>query len=260
MERPPQEPGNEGWLPPEPPGGGQLPGQPFDPPDSAEPPHAPASEPRASRAEPPQGAPPSPPPQSAPRQAAPAPPPPPASPAQAQPGYGYAPPGYPPPPQQPYGYAYGQPYYGQPYYQQQYPGQYAAGWQQQAWAPPGQWPQQPAYAHPSYGPEPDNDPAIASLTLALSGLGLLFFSFGFSAAVVSPAAGAFAIYYGRKGMQKVDKGETRRYRGAAKAGFIIGVVTVVLSIVAAAIWIIVIASNPDVFDESSTGVLTALGP
>jgi hypothetical protein len=77
---------------------------------------------------------------------------------------------------------------------------------------------------------------------------------------VSPAAGGFAIYYGRKGMQKVDKGETRRYRGAAKAGFILGIVTVVLSIAAAAIWIIVIATSPEVFEESSARLPAALGP
>jgi hypothetical protein len=235
MEQRPQDPGAQGWLPPQPPGPEQAAGTeppPSPPPDRAE-------------TDPAQPSPPAPPP--------PPPPPPPAQPQPQHPPYGYAA----PPQQQPYGYGYG---YTQPGYQQGYyaqPQQYG-GWPQQYWAPPGQWPQQPAYAHPSYGPEPDNDPAIASLTLALSGLGLLLFSAGFSAAIVSPAAGAFAIYYGRKGMEKVDKGETRRYRGAAKAGFILGIITVVLSIAAAAIWIIVIASDPDVFEESSAAIRAVL--
>jgi hypothetical protein len=253
MERPPQEPGSQGWLPPQAPGTEPAapppaPSPPSDPPPS--PPSEPPPSPPSGRTE----TDPSHPSPASPQQPQ-SPPPPPPPPAYAPPAAGYAQPqyGYGPQQHQPYGYAYG---YGQPAYYAQ-PHQYG-GWQQQQWAPPGQWPQQPAYAHPSYGPEPDNDPAIASLTLALSGLGLLLFSAGFSAAIVSPAAGGFAIYYGRKGMQKVDKGETRRYRGAAKAGFILGIVTVVLSIAAAALWIIVIATNPDVFDESEAVIRAAL--
>jgi hypothetical protein len=259
MEKSPQEPGAGGWLPPEPPGGGQLPGQPFHEPPPSEPAaDQPASDPppppppadRAAQAS-----------QQTTAQPTPSSPPPQPPPAPAQPGYGtgYAPPGYGAPGQQPYGYGYG---YGQPAWQpyQQYPGYGYGGWQGQAWTPPGQWPAYPAYSHPSYGPEPDNDPAMAALTLSLSGLGLLFFSFGLSAAIVSPAAGALGIYYGRKGMQKVDRGETRRYRGAAKAGFIVGIVTVVLSIIAAAAWIAVIAADPDAFDESSAVLSAFLSP
>jgi hypothetical protein len=255
MDKPPHEQedqqGQQSWLPPQPPGPSPpIASRPDDTPRGT-----PVPEPPAAREQPTQ-------PQAAQQQPAP---------QQAWPQYPqqqypqpdypqqqYSQPGY---PQQPYG----QPW--QQYPQQQYPyGQY--GWQQQGWQQPPPGYQQYGYQQYPYGQygwqqqtwaqrEPNNDPAIAALTLALCGLGLLFLSLGLSAAVVSPAAGAFAIYFGRKGMQKVDKGETGRYRGAAKAGFVLGIVTVVLSLIALAIWIAVIAENPEVFDESESGAAWA---
>jgi hypothetical protein len=233
-----QQQQQQGWLPPQPPG----PSAPIPPRADATPTATPVPEPPAAHEQPTQ-------PQPVPQQSWPH------YPQQQYPqadypqAYGqgwqqYPQQQYPPqqyPPQYPYGQYGQQPGWQQPPpgYQQHPYGQY--GWPQQTWAQR----------------EPNNDPAIAALTLALCGLGLLFLSLGLSAAIVSPAAGAFAIYFGRKGMQKVDKGETRQYRGAAKAGFVLGIVTVVLSAIALAIWIAVIADNPEVFEESESGAAWA---
>jgi hypothetical protein len=247
MDTPPEEHEQQpvqGWLPPQAPG----PAPPIPPRADDTPTATPVPEPPAAQQQPAQ-----------PQPAAPQPWP--------QPPQQYPQPGH---PQQPYGQAWQQ-YPQQQYPQQQYPQQqypqqqypYGQYGQQQGWQQPPPGYQQ--YPHGQYGwqqqtwaeREPNNDPAIAALTLALCGLGLLFLSLGLSAVIVSPAAGAFAIYFGRKGIQKVEKGETRQYKGAAKAGFVLGIVTVVLSLIALAIWIAVVADNPEVFEESESGAAWA---
>jgi MFS family permease len=128
------------------------------------------------------------------------------------------------------------------------PGQ---GWQQPpGWSPPpGQgWQQPPGWspapAQPwGYAPptpsEPDNGPAVAGFVLSMVALGLLLFSGGLSS-LVSVACGALGIYYSRRGRQRVDAGETRRHRGLAQAGFISGIVGLVLSVIATAFWILIL--------------------
>jgi hypothetical protein len=155
---------------------------------------------------PPDAAPPPPPPQ-APQQPPPQP--------QAQPVYGYPPPppgqAYPPPP----------PGYG-------YPPPPPPGY---AYPPPPQWayPQQSA---------PDNGPAVAGFVLSLVSGGLLVISAGFSS-VVSIVCAILGIVYSRKGKRKVDAGETPKQRGLAQAGFIIGWVSLGLSILATVAWILI---------------------
>jgi hypothetical protein len=151
-----------------------------------------------------------------PPQAAPPPPPPqaPQPQPQAQPVYGYPPPppgqAYPPPP----GYGYPPP--PPPGY---------------AYPPPPQWayPQQSA---------PDNGPAVAGFVLSLVSGGLLVISAGFSS-VVSIVCAILGIVYSRNGKRKVDAGETPKHRGLAQAGFIIGWVSLGLSILATVAWILI---------------------
>jgi hypothetical protein len=146
----------------------------------------------------------------------------PAPPAYAPPGYpppahGYAPPGqgYPPP-----GQGYPPPAHG-------YPPQ-PGGWYQ---APPGWQP----WGYPPRPAEPDNGPAVAGFVLSLVSGGLLLMSGGLSS-IASIGCAIAAIVYGRKGKQKVAAGETTKHRGLAQAGFVIGIVSLILSIVATLFW------------------------
>jgi hypothetical protein len=123
-------------------------------------------------------------------------------------------PGPPPPPAQPQpppGGGYGQP---PPGYQQ----------------PPPPWGYQ--------APEPDNGPAVAGFVLSLVAGGLLLFSGGLSS-IVSIGCAIAGIIYSRKGKRKVDAGETRKNRGLAQAGFVIGIVSLVLALVATAFWVLI---------------------
>ena len=124
--------------------------------------------------------------------------------------YGYPPPppgyGYPPPPPPPPGYAY---------------------------APQPQW------AYPQQA-VPDNGPAVAGFVFSLVSGGLLIISGGFST-VISIACAIVGIVYSRKGKKKVEAGETPKHRGLAQAGFIIGWVSLVLSVLATVAWTLVLA-------------------
>ena len=149
-------------------------------------------------------------------------PPPPPQPTQT---YGYPPPppgyGYPPPPPPP-GYGYQQ--------QQQQPPPPPPGY---AYVPQPQWgyPQQAV---------PDNGPAVAGFVFSLVSGGLLIISAGVST-VISVACAIVGIVYSRKGKKKVEAGETPKHRGLAQAGFIIGWVSLVLSVVATIAWTLVLA-------------------
>ena len=160
--------------------------------------------------------------------------PPPQAPQQPQPPtqtYGYPPPppgyGYPPPPSPP----------GYPYQQYAYP-------------PPQQW----AYPQQSV---PDNGQAVAGFVLSLVALGLLVISAGLST-IVSLGCAIAGIVCSRNGKKKVEAGETPKHRGLAQAGFIIGWVSLALSVLATIGWILVIAlaatdnsSNDDPFNSVS---------
>ncbi len=142
-----------------------------------------------------------------------APPPPQAAPPQQQaqtygypppPGYGTPPPpgyGAPPPP----GYAY---------------------------PPQQQW----GYPQPAV---PDNGQAVAGFVFSLVSLGLLVISAGLST-IVSIGCAIAAIVCSRNGKKKVDAGETPKHRGLAQAGFIIGWVSLALSILATIAWALVL--------------------
>lgn len=167
----------------------------------------------------------------------------------------------PPPPQgtppphpgwgQPQGHGYGPPpgWQGQPpggwqqpgwqgQQQQAWPGHQQQGWQghpQQAW--PGQQPWQPQAAWATGPKEPDNSPAVAGFALSLIGGGLLFFFAGLTT-IISLGLSIAGIVYSRKGRAMVDEGKTSKQRGLAQAGFIIGIVSTVLSVLATVFWIL----------------------
>jgi hypothetical protein len=126
--------------------------------------------------------------------------------------------------------------------------------QQQQYQPPPQYQQPPPqYQQPyGYGPppgyyawgpppprEPDNNPAVAGFVLSMVGGGLLFFFAGLST-IISLGLSIAGIVYSRKGKEKVDRGETTKQRGLAQAGFIIGIVSTVLSLLATVFWILFI--------------------
>ena len=150
------------------------------------------------------------------------------------------------PPQPPGG---GQPPPPPPEYPQPQPQQPAPGYWQ---APPPQ-PQQP----------PNND-AVAGFTCGIIGVSLLFFTGGLST-IVSLALGIVAIPYSRKGKRNVEEGRTPKHKSLASAGFVIGIVTVVLSILATIAWILIftlvdwdeIDHDPDndLFDDFDSAVL-----
>ena len=75
--------------------------------------------------------------------------------------------------------------------------------------------------------------------LSLVAGGLLIVSGGISS-IVSIACSIFGIVYSRKGTAKVRSGETSRNSGLAQAGFIIGIVALVLSVIATAVWILIV--------------------
>ena len=74
--------------------------------------------------------------------------------------------------------------------------------------------------------------------LSLVAGGLLLFSVGFSS-IVSIGCAIAGIIYSRKGKRKVDAGETSKNRSLAQAGFIIGIVSLVLSLLATAFWVLI---------------------
>jgi hypothetical protein len=109
--------------------------------------------------------------------------------------------------------------------------------------PPPELPQQPppGYWQPQQGPaapQPPNNDAVAGFSCAIVGISLLFFSGGLST-VVSLILGVVAIPYSRKGKRNVEEGRTPKHKSLASAGFVIGIVTIVLSVLATIAWILV---------------------
>jgi len=102
------------------------------------------------------------------------------------------------------------------------------------WHPPPAQPQPWAYA-PQQAREPDNGAAVAGFTLAVVGGGLLLFTAGISS-IVSVVCAGLGIFYSLKGRRRVDRGETPKHRSLAQAGFVTGIVTLVLAVLATAFW------------------------
>jgi hypothetical protein len=137
-----------------------------------------------------------------------------------------------------------------------YPPATQAGWQQQPWG----YPQQRV---------PDNNKAVAGFILSLCGGGLLLISAGLSS-FISVGLSIAGMVLGRQGVRRVDAGETPKNRSLGQAGFWIGLVSLIFSVIATAIWVaILIAALTDEdfqddleqeFDESqSLSVVAAAG-
>lgn len=111
--------------------------------------------------------------------------------------------------------------------------------QQQQQQPAPGYPSQPGYAPPrTYPPQPPNNDAVAGFTCGIVGATLLFFTGGLST-IVSLILGAIAIPYSSKGKRNVAEGRTSKHRDLAKAGYVIGIITVVLSVIATIVWILI---------------------
>jgi hypothetical protein len=129
----------------------------------------------------------------------------------------------------------------------------APGWQppqqQQPNVAPPPGPQPPPPGYPAYGwgypaqprPEPDNGPAVAGFVLSLVSGALLFLSVGLSS-LISLGCAIFGTVYSRRGKRKVEAGETTKNRGLAQAGFIIGIVSLVLSAIATLVWLLILVA------------------
>jgi hypothetical protein len=165
------------------------------------------------------------------------------TPPQPSPGVFAPPPGQPqpgqppPPPPPPAAAPPYQPYPPQPPYPV-YPQQ--PGWQQY----PSHW-----FAQTG---EPGNGEAVTGFVLSIASVGLLVMSAGLST-ILSLGLGIAGAIVGRKGRQKVDAGETRQHRGLGQAGFVIGIVGSVLSLLATLVWILVFvaAAEDENFLEDS---------
>ena len=151
----------------------------------------------------------------------PAPPGPPPPPPSMQPPAPPPPPPLPPPPAPP-----------PPYGAQPPPGYPPAGYPPPGYAPPPAYPPQGWIPLP---PAPPNGDAVAGFTCSIIGLTLLFFSAGLST-IVSLILGIVAIPYSRKGRRNVDEGRSPKHKDLAQAGYVIGIITVVLSLFATIAW------------------------
>ena len=132
-------------------------------------------------------------------------------------------------------------------------------------APPEPGPQPGGYAPPAHaeaGPQAppppgpgaavpssaDNGPAVLGFCLSLSSAGLLLMSAGLSS-LVSVGLAIPGMLQSRKGSRRVQEGLTTRNASLASAGWVIGIVSLVLSVVATIVWIVVaiaFATNEDV--------------
>jgi hypothetical protein len=107
-----------------------------------------------------------------------------------------------------------------------------------------------AYA-PQAAAEPDNGPAVTGFVLSLVAGGLLIVSGGIST-ILSLGLSIAGIVQSNRGKRKVRSGETTRNSGLAQAGFIIGIVSLVLSSLATIAWIfiaILIATDDEFRDD-----------
>ena len=132
--------------------------------------------------------------------------------------------------------------------------------------PPPEYPQPqpqqlpPGYWQPPPPQQPPNNEAVAGFTCGIIGVSLLFFTAGLSS-IVSLALGIVAISYARKGKRNVADGRTARHKDLANAGYVIGIITVVLSVIAIIAWVLILTTvdinwdelddpNGDPFDEN----------
>ena len=107
---------------------------------------------------------------------------------------------------------------------------------------PGQWPRR--------GRRAGQRPAVTGFVLSLVG-GSLLSSAPASPRLISVGLAIAGIVYSRKGSRRVASGETRKHGGLAQAGFVIGIVALVLAVLATIAWItvLVLALTDDDFQD-----------
>jgi hypothetical protein len=115
----------------------------------------------------------------------------------------------------------------------------------------------PAAQAPAWQPQappqqqPDNGPAVAGFVLAVVSGGLLVITVGLST-IVSLACAILGLVYSHKGKRKVAAGETTKHAGLANAGWIVSIVSLVLSILATilyAVVVVLLATDDDFRDD-----------
>jgi hypothetical protein len=106
------------------------------------------------------------------------------------------------------------------------------------WLPPGEesWRHAPPPGRAQWGyapaaAEPDNGAAVGGFVTSIAAASLLAISFGFLSPV-SLIAAPFGIHFSRKGKRAVEEGRSRKHAGLAQAGFVIGIIVLVLSLLA----------------------------
>jgi uncharacterized membrane protein len=85
---------------------------------------------------------------------------------------------------------------------------------------------------------PGNSQAVAGFVLSVVAAALLVLSFGLSS-IVSILLAVLGMVFSTKGRRNVDEGRTPKHRDLARAGFITGLVSLVLSVLATAAWVAV---------------------
>ena len=106
----------------------------------------------------------------------------------------------------------------------------------------------PAWSQPL---EPENKPANRGFALSVSAAGVLVFTAGVLSIVSLPLAIAGWVQ-GRKGVRMVETGETRRNETLARSAVIVGIVTTILSVLALAAAIAILAIDPDWLHDETT--------
>jgi hypothetical protein len=102
------------------------------------------------------------------------------------------------------------------------------------WLPPtedGWQPPQQQWSYATRPHEPDNGAAVGGFVTSIAAAAALAISFGFLSPI-SLIAAPFGIHFSRKGKRAVEEGRTRKHAGLARAGFIIGIIVLVLSVIA----------------------------
>jgi hypothetical protein len=115
----------------------------------------------------------------------------------------------------------------------------AETWKQPAWPPPQGWTHAPQ--------DPENKPANVGFAFSITAAGLLVMSLGLFGVLTLPLA-IVGWTKGREGMRRVESGETHIREGLARAAVVIGIVSTVLSVLAIAGLIVLIAASPEGFD------------
>ena len=123
------------------------------------------------------------------------------------------------------------------------------------YVPPGGYPPYPTTGLPQQDTRPSNGDAVAGFVLSCVSFALIVFTAGLSS-VVSLTCAIIGVVYARKGKRRIEAGESMRNDSLAQAGFIIGIVALVISVLATVAWTLIAIFGD--FDEASSTTALAL--